>query len=212
VNLAQKARNVLRGLVQLYGPESTKRDLWNGEFSSGRWNCLDNTGDESSHLQIEKYANNGCILDLGYGSGTTSIELNRAVYRFYTGVDISDVAIKRARTRAQEAGRTDCNEYCQTDILTYVPTHRYNVILFGDSLYYLPQRRIAASLARYSDYLTEDGVFFVRVFDVSGKHRRILDSIESHYDIIEKHTHLDEEMQVCKIVFRPIVAGHQLVG
>jgi len=200
--LAQKIQNVLRGLVQRYGPESTKRYLWNGEFSAGRWNFLDKTGDESVHFHVEKYARNGSILDLGCGPGTTSIELNREAYRFYTGVDISDVAVQKARQRAQEAGRTDHNEYCQSDILTYVPARQYDVVLYGDSIYYVPPRRIAAMLDRYSAYLTSDGVFIARMFDVSGKRRYILDIIETHFTVLEKHLH--KETGACIIVFRPV--------
>jgi hypothetical protein len=39
------------------------------------------------------------------------------------------------------------------------------------------------------------------MFDVSGKHQHILDTIESHFDVVEKH--LNEQTQVCIIVFRP---------
>jgi 2-polyprenyl-6-hydroxyphenyl methylase/3-demethylubiquinone-9 3-methyltransferase len=162
---------------------------------------LDKTGDHGVHLSVEKYADNGGILDLGCGSGTTSIELNPGAYSFYTGVDISDVAVQKARKRAQEAGRADRNEYCRSDILAYVPARQYDVILYGESLYYVPLRRIAAMLARYSTYLTKRGVFIARMFDASGNRRRILDTIESHFEVVERHLH--EQTHVCVVVFRP---------
>ena len=186
MNLERKARNVLRALVQRYGSAAAKRDLWNSEFSSGRWSCLDVTGEESVHTQIEKYASMGHILDLGCGTGTTGIDLNPSAYRFYTGLDVSDVAVQKARTRAREAGRSDRNEYFQSDILAYVPTRQCDVILFRDSIYYVPPRRIATMLARYSNYLTQHGVFIVRMFDVSAKHRHILDTIEGHFEVDRK--------------------------
>jgi SAM-dependent methyltransferase len=129
--------------------------------------------------------------------------LNLAAYSFYTGVDISDVAVQKAQRRAHEAGRGDRNEYCQADILTYEPARQYDVILYGESIYYVPSGRIAAMLARYSRYLTESGVFIARMFDVSGKRQHILNTIESHFDIVEKH--INEKTQVCIIVFRPFV-------
>lgn len=199
--LAQKIRNTLRGLVQRYAPPSIKRHLWNREFSTGRWTCLERTVGESVHLQVEKYANQGGILDLGCGPGTISVELNPETYSFYTGVDISDVAIQKARTRALEAGRGDRNEYCQSDILTYTPTRQYNVILCGDSIYYVANRQIVPMLCRYSTYLTKQSVFIARIFDVSGKLRHTLDIVESHFDVVEKHIH--EQTQMCIIVFRP---------
>lgn len=199
--LAQKIRNAVRGLVQRYGPASLKRHLWNREFSTGRWTCLERTVGEGVHLQVEKYANRGGILDLGCGPGTISVEVNPETYSFYTGVDVSDVAIQKARTRSHEVGRADRNEYCQSDILTYTPTRQYNVILYGDSIYYIGNRQIAPMLCRYSTYLTKHGVFIARIHDVSGKLQHIIDIVESRFDVVEKHIH--EQTQTCIIVFRP---------
>lgn len=202
MNLSQKSLNVFRGIVQRYGSEYAKRRLWNEEFANGRWDFLDSSDDERVRLQVEKYANYGDILDLGCGSGTTSIELNENLYGFYTGVDISDVAVQKSRARTQEAGRSLRSEYCQSDILTYEPTRLYQVILYRDSIYYVPTARIVKTLNRYSAYLTRGGTFIVRMFDISGDRREILDLIESHFDVVERHIH----GQTCVIVFRPLVA------
>ncbi len=202
MNIQRKARNVFRALVQSYGSERAKRRQWDDEYASGRWNYLDEIGELSVRSTVEKYASNGSILDLGCGSAASSNELNPAAYSTYTGVDISDVAVEMARARAQEAGRADQNEYCQSDILMYEPTRRYDIILFGDSIYYVPFRRIATMLKRYSQYLTPEGVFIARLCDVSGTHRQIVETIESHSKIIEKH--VGGEMKTCIIVFRPL--------
>ncbi|MGD0987072.1 MAG: class I SAM-dependent methyltransferase [Candidatus Sulfotelmatobacter sp.] len=201
MHLAKKARNVLRGVVQKYGPQSVKRSLWNAEFSTGQWDCLNTTGGEGAHPQVEKYANGGSVLDLGCGPGTIAVELNPASYTFYMGVDISDVAVEKAAKRAQETGRSERNQYRQSDILTYNPDRRYDVILYGDSIYYIPPRQVGAMLQRYSSHLTGNGVFIARLFDVSGKLRYTLDAIENHFDIVEKK--INQETHVCIIVFRP---------
>lgn len=204
MSLTQKMRNVSRALVQRYGPKPIKRYLWNREFAAGRWDCLDKTGGERGHAQIEKYAANGHILDLGCGSGTTSVELNPAAYSRYTGVDISDVAVQKAKDRAREAGRADRNDYYLSDIATYMPKEKYEVILFGDSIYYVPHNQLDALLKRYSEYLSENGVFVVRMHDTSGKHRRIVDAIESHYQLVEKDSRAVDQSTACVIVFRPV--------
>ena len=200
--LRQKARNVLRAFVQRFGPEYAKRCLWNFEFSSGQWNCLDRMGDERGHVQIEKHANHGHILDLGCGSGTTSVELNPAVYRSYTGIDISDVAVHKAKARAHEAGRSGHNEYYQANIATYVPRRQHDLILFGDSLYYL--HHIDSVLKRYSEYLSQDGVFLVRIHGVSGKLRHIFNMIENQYRVVETELRIIDGTTVGIIVFRPL--------
>lgn len=199
-----KARNFLRGALQKYAPEFAKQCLWNFEFSAGHWNFLDSTGDERVHVQIEKYANGGTILDLGCGSGTTGLEVEPQAYSEYLGVDISDIAINKARCRAADAGRSDRNVYCQSDILSFTPSRKYDVIFFGDSIYYIPSRFISPMLHRYANYLSKRGVFIARMFDVTGKHHHILNTIERDFDIAAKC--FSTKDQSCLLTFRPRAA------
>ena len=87
------------------------------------------------YTHIEKHAKNGDILDLGCGPGAVGSELSAAAYHSYTGVDICDVAIEKAKSRAAENHRADKNAYFQSDILTYIPKQHFDVIFFGDSIY-----------------------------------------------------------------------------
>jgi len=201
MKLFNRVRNILRRLVQSHGTESVKRRLWNDEYSSGRWKCLERTGEENAHFLLEKYAQNGAILDLGCGPGTTGIELNPATYTHYTGVDISDVAIEKARSRAHGIGRADRNQYFQSDILSFTPSRHYDVILYGDSIYYIARGQIAPMLKRYSSFLTNSGVIVARLFDISGKHHQILEIIQEHFETVELT--MSEQTRACFIVFRP---------
>ena len=198
-----KAQNVFRALVQAYGPKSAKRYLWNREFAEGRWDFLDKTGDDTARIKIEKYAREGHILDLGCGSGTTGLELDVHKYTSYFGVDISEVAVEKAKIRARELGRDAVNKYCAADILTYVPNQQFDLILFGDSIYYIPYAQISSLLKRYSSYLVTGGAFLVRIHDVSGKHARILETIENTYAVIEKDLRPSNGPVTCIAVFRP---------
>ena len=187
INLAGEVRNILRGVLQAYGTSNVKRHLWNREFSRGRWDCLDRTPGDCVYPYLEKYAANGSMLDLGCGSGSSGNELDQTKYRLYTGVDVSDVAIAKARRRTEENGRTAQNCYLQSDIFSYVPTQQYHVILFRDSIYYIPARRIKAMLDQYAKYLNDGGVFIVRMSNGSDKYKPIMDTIESNFEIVEKH-------------------------
>src|SRR5260370_34756182 len=102
MHATQKMRNVIRGLLQRYASANVKRYLWDNEYRRGWWNCLDVMADDCLYPSVEKHAKNGSILDLGCGPGTTGNELNAAKYLFYTGVDISDVAIDKARKRTEK--------------------------------------------------------------------------------------------------------------
>ena len=199
--ITKKARNVLRGLLQAYATENIKRYLWNIEFSGSRWDCLDLTQGDCVYRYIEKYANNGSILDLGCGSGNTGTELDKTKYRQYMGVDISDMAIEKAQRRSEETGRAEKNRFFQSDILSYAPTQQYDLILLRDSIYYIPRQKIKAMLSRYMKYLKEGGVLIVRMFDGSGKHRTIVDTIERNFNIVERYS--PDQSKTVIIVFRP---------
>jgi SAM-dependent methyltransferase len=195
---ARKARNVVRGLLQAYGPSSVKRYLWNAEFAGGRWRCLESTPDDCVYQFVEKYADNGRILDLGCGSGSTGNELNPSSYREYVGVDISDVAIAQAMERTDRSRRAQKNQYFQSDIFTYVPAGGFDVILFRDSIYYIQRPKIRGMLERYSKYLTNRGVFVVRLWD-GGHDTRLVDVIESNFDVLERHV---DSQKAVVLVFR----------
>jgi SAM-dependent methyltransferase len=204
MSLTLKVRNRIRAVVQRYGPNFAKRYLWNHEFASGRWDCLDRTPDERIQAKLKKFARCGAILDLGCGSGTASVDLAPAAYSSYTGIDISDVAVRKAEERARAAGRANRNEYYQSDIVTYVPARKYQVIIFGDSIYYIPHDQIADVLKRYSKYLENDGVFVVRVHDESGKHKPILETINFHFHMVETDVRVVDGAEVSIVVFQPI--------
>jgi SAM-dependent methyltransferase len=198
--LIEKTRNVFRRALQEFGPRSVKRRLWNVEFSGGRWDCLNQTQGDCLYPYIEKYVRGGSILDLGCGSGNTGAELAADSYRDYTGVDVSDVAIEKAKKSTEKCARTGKNRFFESDILTYVPAQQFDVILFRDSLYYVSRLRLKATLDRHSRYLKPDGVFIVRLWDAGEKYKWIVDCIVSHFAVLEEH--FSEQPKSAVIVFQ----------
>lgn len=197
--MIRRFRNVVRGVLQSYGPARVKRALWNSEFKGGRWNCLESTPGDCIYTYIEKYAQSGSILDLGCGSGSTGNELSYDSYGKYTGVDISDAAVQKSIVRSQQNGRQVKNNYCQFDVFRYVPSQRYDVILFRDSLYYVPRGNVKSMLDRYSHYLTKRGVFVVRMANGNEKYRAFVETIELNYRVVEKA--FVEEQDALVLVF-----------
>jgi SAM-dependent methyltransferase len=195
-------RNQVRAFLQAYGTKKVKKSLWNTEFSQGRWDCLESSIGDLVYPYIEKYTNHGSILDLGCGSGSTGNELDSRAYADYTGVDISDVAIEKARVRTKESGRADKNNYFQSDTLSYVPTRQFDVILYRDSIYYIRRAKIKPMLERYSKYLKKGGVFIVRMWSADGKYGPIVDIIERNFEVVEKHLS-DQPAKTVVMVFRP---------
>ena len=160
MNVIVKSRNVVRKLIQVYAPGSMKARLWNREFSSGHWDHVYSTPGDFRYAYIEKYAHGGSILDMGCGSGNTGLELQPGSYSYYLGVDISDAAIRIAAERSNLAGRMN-NRYAQDDITEYVPPQLFDMILFRESICYIPIGKVEATLRRYSHFLAPDGVIIL---------------------------------------------------
>ena len=185
----RKAGNVWRATKQLWGGAETKRRMWDDEYGGGRWDHCARTPDAPVYRVVEEQCRNGSILDLGCGSGNTGNELNVGKYNDYTGVDISAVAVEKAAARSAEEGRAAKNRYVQGDIISHEPSKKYDVILFRESIYYVPGPKIKGMLDRYAGSLTERGVFVVDVGSNSTrKAGAILEIIERNYQVREKHS------------------------
>lgn len=171
-------------ILKKWGKPSTAKAIWDEEFARGQWEYLENTSEDIIYGFLEKYVEKGNILDLGCGSGNTGSELAISLYSRYTGVDISEIAIQRAVARAIKTGRHERNEYFCNDIASFSPEMRYDIILFRESIFYIPLSRIKAVLNRYSEFLTENGVFIVRMCD-RRKYSRIVRLIQTNYQILD---------------------------
>jgi SAM-dependent methyltransferase len=139
-------------------------------------------------------------LDLGCGSGNTGAELAANAYRDYTGIDISDVAIEKAKKKAEVDGRTEKNRYFQSDITSYEPTQQFDVILFRESFYYIPGPKMQGTLDRYAKFLKPSGVFIVRLWTSKGKYGGLAEFIEANFEIVGKN--VSGPLEAVVLVFR----------
>lgn len=214
--IVRRLLSFLLGCVKRYGPSRIKQILWDREFAVNKWNFIDNTVGDCVYPYLERYAKNGSILDLGCGPGNTANELAATAYQTYVGVDVSEVALSKARKRTQESGRLNNNLFAQEDFLTYVPTQQFDVILFRESMYHVPLGKVKAILDRYSRYLKDHGVFIVKMSVWGGKNNTIryrpkamMDVMETEYDVLEERQHNQRGPTV--IVFRPTGAHCQSI-
>jgi SAM-dependent methyltransferase len=199
----------MRGFILSYGPEPVKRAVWNKEFSSDKWNFIDDTSNDFVYTHLERYARGGDILDLGCGPGNTANELAENAYRTYVGVDISQLALAKGHKRTSECGRAGKNSFVCSDFLSYAPSHDFDVILFRESLYHVPYGKILELLEKYSKYLKSTGVFMVRLYlednwttKVKARVKKKIDLIKSEFEIVESHQY-DTNGRPTVLVFRP---------
>lgn len=157
------------------------------EYASGRWNHCEDTVGAWVYQFVNRYCQRGSILDLGCGSGNTGNELDETSYHDYTGVDISEVAVRRAIERSLQNGRASKNQYIRSDIVSYVPRKKHDVILFRESIHMVPRAQMKQTLDGYTHFLTEEGVFVVYLSrDSTEEVREIVGWIEANYCLAEK--------------------------
>jgi len=194
-----------------YGPSFLKKSLWDQEYSTSKWNFNDDTSNDLVYPYLEKWARKGSILDLGCGSGNTSNELADSAYQSYLGVDISEVALAKARKWTEQAGRTTKNKFVHGELLGFVPPEKYDVILFRESMYHVPLGQVKTVLDHYAKYLMPEGVIIVRMSKTQdGKPKwrptAMFRVIETEFDVVEQgECHIGFGGTIT--VFRPRVAG-----
>lgn len=187
MSIVQRIMRAPYNFILRHASPTIKRLLWDREFTSGKWAFINDTTGDWSYVYLEKYCHNGSILDLGCGPGNTANELAANAYREYLGVDISEVALNKARKRTQQNRRSDKNHFISGDMLTFVPTQRFDVILLRESAYHVAMGQLRDMLSRYAQYLKEDGVFVVTMV-TNGRYtsRARIRTIESEFDVVEK--------------------------
>lgn len=185
----------VRGFVMSYGPSGMKKKLWDQEFSSTKWDFIDNTAGDCVYPYLEKYARNGDILDLGCGPGNTANELAANVYQSYIGVDISEAALAKAVKRSKENGRETKNSFVNSDFLSYDPSRNFDIILFRESMYHVPFGQVLPILNKFSKNLKSTGVFIVRLYAGDERPGVIKTRVTSKMDLIRDHFDIVESRQ-----------------
>ena len=197
MNIVDRTTNFLVAALKSYGPSGVKKILWDKEFSGTKWDFIDNTVGDCVYPNLEKYAKNGSILDLGCGPGNTANELAATAYESYLGVDISEAALEKARRRTIENGRANKNVFVQGDFIRYEPSQKFDVILFRESMYHVPMAKIKDTLDHYAKYLKGDGVFVIRMgtsdTESGGKDKprpsAMVRIMENEFDVVEKNVY-----------------------
>ena len=168
-------------LVTRFGGVTLRRLAFDGKYESGEWKFHgDGTGDLPAVLT--RYLRRGDLLIMGCGGasildGVASGGLNSA-----TGIDISPEAIRAARLRSSAQV-----SFQVAEMETFEPPRLYDVILFSESLYYVPAAAQLPLLRRLAASLKPQGVFVVTLAEARRYHG-ILETIRTHLRVLEDRT------------------------
>src|SRR5690625_5117566 len=89
------------------------KEIWDIQYLKGLWNILKSPLEEERFEAVEyfiyKYNNHGSILELGCGEGLLQNRLNKDSYSKFLGIDISKIAIERAKRLETFKTTYQCN-------------------------------------------------------------------------------------------------------
>lgn len=171
-------RAILYYLCTRFGSRSLRSWAYDRQTGKEGWNFLDKTHSREVVRTVEKYAKQGRVLDLGCGTGILAGLLSPGSFEYYRGVDASSQAIALARKRASEKVNFELG-----DIQNYKCEDDFDLIVFEESLYYVPFFRYRL-LKRYARQLRPGGVFIVTVADPN-RFARMIGMIRRKFQVLE---------------------------
>jgi 2-polyprenyl-3-methyl-5-hydroxy-6-metoxy-1,4-benzoquinol methylase len=141
---------------------------WDKEWKSGAWSYMEDVPAERARIAvigsvfIQQYGNlNASVLDVGCGEGAISDFLTPAQKNRYVGLDLSKEAIQLAKQR-----RGSPMKFVHAAAHLFRPTHKYDVIIFSDVLYYVEHEKV---LRQYDIYLNPNGIIIISIFHLTEK-------------------------------------------
>jgi SAM-dependent methyltransferase len=144
-------------------------EVFDRDYAAGRWDLLfaaeETPRNRAVADLIAGVAPQPTVLDVGCGSGRLAQLLVPLRPTRYVGVDWSTAALQRA----QALGLDGC-EFVRGDFETWLPTERFDVVVFNESIGYA--RDPAMTVRRFFDRLNFSGALIVSYFR-SGNHAAI---------------------------------------
>jgi 2-polyprenyl-3-methyl-5-hydroxy-6-metoxy-1,4-benzoquinol methylase len=142
--------------------------LWDRNFGRGDWDRLGALDELAHHAVIAGYVArlnpDGDVLDVGCGTGVTE-KLLRRWCASYHGVDLSTVAVDKARAEALPTAR-----FTIADAHSFVPDQTYDVIAMSEVAEYFTD--LESQMRRYAQYLRPAGHIIVSMWVCRGNFAR----------------------------------------
>lgn len=112
------------------------------------------------------------VLDVGCGTGGLAPVIFKKNSGCYVGVDISEYAIEKARKWLLDSKKLQSVSFHNSNLCDFTPGNdaQFDVIIFGEVLYYIDIKESVVQLERYSNWLRPGGVFCISMKDDPKSH------------------------------------------
>ncbi|MBM7804170.1 2-polyprenyl-3-methyl-5-hydroxy-6-metoxy-1,4-benzoquinol methylase [Geodermatophilus bullaregiensis] len=182
VRAGNRGRRLL-SILKPYEPMGQGKELLDSQYASAEWDYLRSIGEAPRFGVVSAYcrllASGGSILEIGCGEGILLEHLDRGRFRRFAGVDISSVAVDRARVLEDDRTTFTC-----ADAEAHVPDRAFDLVVFNEVLEYFDDP--LALVRRYEPFVEPGGHFIVSMF--AGIHtartRSIWRWLESRYAVV----------------------------
>lgn len=166
-------------ILTRFGGPVLRRRAFDQKYSDGSWDYFDKDHSFEMVKVVEKYARKGRILDIGCGTGILASMMKPDAFKHYLGIDVSPEAIARAQQSKSEKIHFEIS-----DIQNYKCNDTFDLILFEESLYYVPffRKRL---LRRCVRWLRSQGLVIVTMADPS-RFTGMVKMIRKNFHIIEE--------------------------
>lgn len=197
----------LRGIHYLatrFGWAGIRRLAFDGKYQRGDWSSYtDGKGDLPA--TITRYLRSGDLLLMGCGGASVLGALQAEEFNSALGIDLSTEAIRLASRYVSKRVT-----FQVADMEIFQCPREFDVILFSESLYYVPSSRQIGFLSRLAASLKPDGVFIVTVAEAE-RYESILRRIRDQFTILEDRKFPHSNRQIVVFSTSPNKRAHPTV-
>jgi SAM-dependent methyltransferase len=162
---------------------------WEQEYKNGCWQYLYDRGESPRYAVvadlIRRHPGPISLLDVGGGEGVILKYLQLENVRRYVGLDLAQTALDRIVPRRSQ------DRYICSSLEAYAPDETWDVVLFGEVLYYMNDP--VEELRKFESSLKDDGFFVVsmhqkRKWYAYGNRctRQLKRYFAAHYTVLEQ--------------------------
>ncbi|MES2807913.1 MAG: class I SAM-dependent methyltransferase [Bacteroidota bacterium] len=167
---------------------SVQKGVWEKQYKGTAWDFLFSEDEKEHYLaiitQLQNYTTNSKILDIGCGRGALYHYFQKSLSGdfSYTGIDISENAIKKATDQFPGVDFKTINYDSETI------DDRFDAVVFNEVFYYFikPMKTLKKA---FSENISANGVAIISMYeDATGKNKLLWNAIAEEYSILNEVT------------------------